>query len=133
MTLCRARIKPRSHPTGASGFTLLEVLVALAVFVISVVALHRLVSQSVSQTDYLERKVVALWIAQDTLTLLRLDGAWPAVGQSVANVRQMNQEWWVETRVSETSEPLLRRVDVRVGSGAEEATLFALHGFIGKH
>ncbi len=133
MTLCQMRANPRFSLSGDSGFTLLEVLVALAVFIISVVALNRLVSQSVRQTDYLEQKVVASWIAQDKLTLLRVDGVWPALGQSVDNAWQLNREWWVETRVSDTSEPLLRRVDVRVGSVGEEATLFALHGFIGKH
>ncbi len=119
--------------TGGSGFTLFEVMVALAVFTVSVFALNRQVSQSISQADLLEQKSVALWIAQDKLTMLRIKGEWPSPGQSIDSMRQLNREWWIETEVSNTSEPLLRRVDVYVGQAGKEAKLLTLHGFIGKH
>lgn len=108
-------------------------MVALAVFMLSVFALNRQVSQSIGQVGYLEQKSIALWVAQDKLTMLRIRGEWPALGQSVDNVRQLNRDWWVETKVSNTSEPSLRRVDVDVGQAGKEEKLVTLHGFIGEH
>lgn len=127
------RIRRAYRLPGSGGFTLFEVMVALAVFTVSVFALNRQVSQSIGLVDSLERKSAAVWIAQDQLTLLRIKGEWPALGQSVDSLRQLNRDWWVETRVSDTSEPLLRRVDVHVGQAGEEEKLVTLHGFIGRH
>lgn len=127
------RIKRSYRLPGSGGFTLFEVMVALAVFTVSVFALNRQVSQSIALVDSLEQKSVAVWIAQDKLTLLRIKGEWPALGQSVDSLRQLDRDWWVETRVSDTREPLLRRVDVHVGQTGEEEKLVTLHGFIGRH
>ena len=110
-----------------------EVMTALAVFAICVFALNRQVAQGISQVDYLEQKSVALWIAQDKLTMLRIKGEWPALGQYRDSLRQLNREWWIETMVTGTDEPLLRRVDVHVGQAGIEDKLVTLHGFVGKH
>ena len=120
------------HPDG-SGFTLFEVMIALAVFTVCVFALNRQVAQGISQVEYLEQKTVALWIAQDKLTMLRVKGEWPASGQSSDSLRQLNRDWWIETVVTDTTEPLLRRADVHVGQAGFEEKLVTLHGFIGKH
>lgn len=126
-------IKKSCRFPAGSGFTLFEVMVALAVFMVSVFALNRQVAQSIGSADYLEQKTVALWLAQDTLTSLRTRAEWPALGQSSDSMRQLGREWWVETRVSNTREPLLRRIDVRVGLTGKEESLVTLHGFIGQH
>ena len=129
----KPRINRLHHLRGDSGFTLFEVMIALAVFTICVFAMNRQVAQGISQLDYLEQKSVALWIAQDKLTMLRVKGEWPALGQSFDSLRQINRDWWIETMVTDTSEPLLRRVDVHVGQAGIEEKLVTLHGFMGKH
>lgn len=129
----KTRINRLHQLHGCSGFTLFEVMIALAVFTICVFALNRQVAQGISQVDYLEQKSVALWIAQDKLTMLRIKGEWPALGQSRDSLRQLNREWWIETMVTGTNEPLLRRVDVHVGQDGFEDKLVTLHGFVGKH
>lgn len=129
----KPRINRLYHLRGDSGFTLFEVMIALAVFTICVFAMNRQVAQGISQLDYLEQKSVALWIAQDKLTMLRVKGEWPALGQSFDSLRQINRDWWIETMVTDTSEPLLRRVDVHVGQAGIEEKLVTLHGFMGKH
>ena len=118
---------------GHSGFTLFEVMIALAVFTACVYAINRQVAQGISQLGYLEQKSVALWIAQDKLTMLRVEGEWPALGRSLGSLRQLNRDWWIETTVTDTSEPLLRRIDVHVGLAGTEGKLITLHGFMGKH
>ena len=129
----KQRINRLHHLRGDSGFTLFEVMIALAVFTVCVFAMSRQVALGISQLDYLEQKSVALWIAQDKLTMLRIKGEWPALGQSFDSLRQVKRDWWIETMVTDTSEPLLRRVDVHVGQAGIEEKLVTLHGFMGKH
>ena len=129
----KPRINRLHHLRGDSGFTLFEVMIALAVFTVCVFAMNRQVAQGISQLDYLEQKSVALWVAQDKLTMLRIKGEWPALGQSFDSLRQLKRDWWIETMVTDTSEPLLRRVDVHVGQAGIEEKLVTLHGFMGKH
>lgn len=129
----KPRIRQLHHHPDDSGFTLFEVMIALAVFTVCVFALNRQVAQGINQVEYLEKKTVALWIAQDKLTMLRMKGEWPASGQSFDNLSQFNRDWWIETVVTDTTEPLLRRVDVHVGQAGIEEKLVTLYGFIGKH
>lgn len=56
----------------ASGFTLMEVLIALVIIALVGVVLAQTSSQSVDQTDYLKRKLLATWAAENHMAILRL-------------------------------------------------------------
>ena len=117
----------------ARGFTLLEVLIALAVFAVTAIALLSQSSQSVSQSVYLEEKAYALWIAENAMTELRLKPEWPSLGEQRDYRSQFGREWDVSVDVSNTGEPSLRRVEVRVFRSDREANLTHLQGYIGKY
>lgn len=114
------------------GFTLLEVMVALAIFALSAMAIVRGTGLSAGQTRYLEQKVLALWIAQDALAQYRVAREWPAVGRHMESKESYHQNWRVEAEVFSTSDPWLRRVEVKV-SLDEQQDLVRLQGFIGKY
>jgi len=116
-----------------SGFTLLEVLIALAVFAVTAIALLSQSSQSVSQSVYLEEKAYALWIAENSLTELRLQPEWPSLGEQQDYRTQFGREWAVSLDVSNTDELSLRRVEVRVSRSGRETSLSNLTSYIGKH
>jgi general secretion pathway protein I len=115
------------------GFTLLEVLIALAIFAITAIALLSQSSQSVSQSVYLEEKAYALWIAENTITQLRLKPEWPSLGKQQDSHNQFDREWAVTVDVSNTGETSLRRVDVRVSRSGQQASLSNLQSYIGKY
>jgi len=117
----------------ARGFTLLEVMIALAVFAITAIALLSQTSQGVSQSLYLEEKSYALWIAENTLTELRLKPEWPSLGAQEDQLSQFNRQWLIQTQVSDTGEKGLRRVDVKVARTEDSKTLSSLQGYIGQH
>lgn len=54
-----------------SGFTLIEVLVALLILAISMAAIIRATSQTVKDLDYLQNKTTAHWVALNTLARLQ--------------------------------------------------------------
>ncbi len=53
------------------GFTLVETLVAISIFTTSILAMLVLLSQSISNTGYAKRKVIATYLAQEGIEYMR--------------------------------------------------------------
>jgi general secretion pathway protein I len=105
------------------GFTLLEVLVALAILALSAAAVLRQTQLGVKQQYELELKSYALWIADDVLTAVLAKSERPPLGRIEQKQTFQGQEWVVTTEVQGTDDPLLRKIDVSiaVAGGAENA------------
>jgi len=58
--------------TKQKGFTLIEVMVALAVVAIALAALSRSMGLTVNNQTALEERIIATWIAQDELVKLQV-------------------------------------------------------------
>lgn len=111
------------------GFTLIEVLVALAIVAFGLIGVFGQMSQSAISALRLRDKTLADWVALNKLTELRLSGEVPAVGTSSGDVEMANTRWHWEMRVSETSK--LRRADVTVSfADAPDRPLALASGFV---
>jgi general secretion pathway protein I len=118
------------------GFTLLEVLVALAVLALSAAALMHQAQQSVRLQQQLTLKSVALALADSELAAIASSGQWPPLGRQGRQLTAQALEWEVETEVQATPSPELRRVEVRVHQADhhdEAAPLAALTTYLGRH
>ncbi|MEO5341905.1 MAG: type II secretion system minor pseudopilin GspI [Gammaproteobacteria bacterium SHHR-1] len=115
------------------GFTLLEVLVALAVVALAMLALVQTGSRVAFNASGLQQRTLAHWVAQDVLTQTRLAQDWPELGQSDGETEQLAQTWYWALEVSQTEDADMRRLEVRVAErpGAEDH-LARLDGFIGR-
>ena len=113
------------------GFTLLEVLVALAVFATSAAALIYSLGESTRAQAYIEHKTLAHWIALNQLSLTRLQAKWPGLGVTSGSEEMTGTEWhWTRT-VIKTSDEKLRRVDMEVRLDADDETpLVRLSAFV---
>jgi general secretion pathway protein I len=98
----------------ARGFTLIEVLVALAVLALGMMAVVKALSEYSEQAAYTEEKTLASWIATNKLTELSIAPAWPQLGDSDEDVDFASQKWRCSIKVSKTDVTNLRRVDVSV-------------------
>lgn len=98
----------------ARGFTLLEVLVALAVLALSAATVLRQAQQGVRQQQTLELKSYAMWLADDQLAVIGSDTQWPPLGRAERDTNFNGLEWRVVTEVQATPDPYLRRISVRV-------------------
>ncbi|MGA1463166.1 MAG: type II secretion system minor pseudopilin GspI [Steroidobacteraceae bacterium] len=117
-----------------AGFTLIEVVVAMAVVALGLLAVFRVVSDTVNNTAHLRDRTFAEWIADNQLTEIRLRGSLPSVGTASGTVEYAGREWAWESTVSETPVPDLVRVDVevRLSDSNGEGSLSRLSGFLGK-
>lgn len=119
------KIQPRS------GFTLIEVLVALAVVALALLGLTRTAALQVNDFDALRERTLAGWVAANVLTETRLAAPLPSTGRSDGRVDFAARAWRWTRDVSATPDPQIRRVDIRVFAGdAREATA-SISGFAG--
>jgi general secretion pathway protein I len=119
---CRHRAAPlqsRSQPPPtlpfmAAGFTMIEVLIALAIIAIALAASLRAVgSLAIGERDLRER-MEASWSADNAVGQLYLDRSWPALGSRSFTCSQGDVALLCTEIVSTTPNPLFRQVQVTV-------------------
>lgn len=108
----------RKHPSRARGMTLLEVLVALAVFATAALSVMKAVSQHLNTLGYLEEKTFAAMVADNELAKARLSGEIPtAVKRGKSELA--GREWYWSIKSTKTADGFLRALDVTVATDAE--------------
>ena len=100
------------------GFTLLEVLVALAVTAIALAAGLRASGVLVDNAERLSQVVAAQWCADNQLTELRLRKAFPGVGDADFSCEQLGRSYSGKLVTRPTPNPSFRRVDAVVATDA---------------
>jgi general secretion pathway protein I len=121
------------------GFTLLEVLVALAIFAVVAASVLSASARSLKTAARLEDKTFASWLADNRLQQLQLADTPPAEGREQGEEAYAGRRWLWQTEVQTTSEPEMLRATVRVAlrperglqGKVEEHALVTLSGFIG--
>ena len=117
----------------AAGFTLLEVLIALAVLALSMGAIIKATSDYTSNQSYLRDRTMAMWVARNVLVQFRVEKEWPRVGERKGTEEMGHREWRWLAVISQTEEAELRRLDVKVfpiDSEDDESPLSVLSGFL---
>ncbi|MGH8221312.1 MAG: type II secretion system minor pseudopilin GspI [Steroidobacteraceae bacterium] len=106
MSACR---RPR-------GFTLIEVLVALAIVAIGMAAVLEAVGSSADTAMYLREKTLAEWIACNQVAYARLQAQPPAKGSSDGELDYAGRHWRWHQVVSdgELDLPGIEQIDVTV-------------------
>lgn len=116
------------------GFTLVEVLVALAVVGIAMLALMSSAGHYTRQSAELRDRMVAGWVASDRLARYRAAAAFPEPSVETGQVEQAGEDWvWTAVITPAPGEDDLRRIDVTVARAARaDATVLLLTGFVGR-
>jgi general secretion pathway protein I len=115
------------------GFTLLEVLVALVIVALGLMAAFGQVNQSLTTASLLRDKTLAHWIAVDQVTRLRVLGQFPAIGSTSDEIEMARTRWIYRTKVTKTDFADLRQVDVTVAfSDRPDNVLASVTGIVGK-
>ncbi len=114
-----------------SGFTLVEVLVALAIVAVALLAALRTAGMGTNSVGELRSRLLAGWVAENLLAEQRVRREWLPLGIQRGKSSQGGSEFVWREEVVATPNQAFRRVDVFVFVPAEEAhTLAHLTGFI---
>lgn len=122
----------------SSGFTLIEVMIALAIFAIVSTTLIKNATQTVSQSRVIQERTMAQWIAESEMQTLRLrprtSENFPSQGTNLSSLTMGGREWQVEVDVRTTENELIRRVEISVFDEQDlDTTLANLSGFLGRY
>jgi general secretion pathway protein I len=111
-----ARARPeRARQRSPSGFTLVEVLVALVVVAIGMAAVIGAMGSAADTASYMRDKTFAQWIAFNHVAEVRLAGQVPSVGKSDGELDFAGHHWrWEQEVTPFESFPGIVQLDVRV-------------------
>ena len=107
------------------GFTLIEVLVALAIVAVALLAGVRAAGSMAHTGAELRLRLLAQVAAENRIAELRAVRAFPAVGARTLACPQGNARLECVEEVKSTPNPNFRRVEVRVYEGAERDRMLA--------
>lgn len=99
-----------------AGFTLVEVLVALAITAIALVAGLKATAALTRNSERQGQALLAQICAENQLTALRLARQLPGVGDNTLDCTQANITLQVTLNIRPTPNPNFRRVDAAVSS-----------------
>lgn len=115
--------------TRVRGFTLLEIMVALAIFSTLAAAVLSASQYVVRHTAEIQDRLFAAWLADNQLNELQLQSGW-VVGQSRQVIPMDRRNWSLQQRISATGDPRLLRVDIDVGLVERQQPVHRASGWV---
>jgi general secretion pathway protein I len=112
------------------GFTLLEVLVAVAVLAIAMGAILAGMARYADNAAKLKQRTLALFVAHNRLAEIELEPVFPPIGKSDGEADMAGTQWHWDAEVTGTADPNLRRVDIRVQAPGREGDAASLSSFV---
>ena len=96
------------------GFTLIEVMLAMAVFAIAGVALLGVADNNYRHISHIEEQMFANWVASNQLVEASLDKTWPPKNNRKGKVEMAGRTWYWQQKVIKTANKELRAVNMQV-------------------
>ena len=103
----------------ARGFTLIEILVAIAILAVALAATTRAASLATDGTLETRHRLLATWAAQNRVAELRARRVFPAVATTRHTTQQGGLGLVIDETVTDTPNPVIRRVDLAVADARD--------------
>ena len=115
-----------------AGFTLLEVMIALIVVGLTLLAMAGKMGRMLNAANTMRDYTFASWIAHHKITEMRLANVVPEVSSSSGEIEYAGVDWAWRALVSETGIENLYRVDVTISYPGSDPIMRPVTGFIGE-
>lgn len=104
----------RNKCNNVSGFTLIEVMLAMAIFAMAGVALVSSSETHFRTLGHLEAKMMSSWVASNQLVEASLDTTWPLKNNKKGKVELAGREWFWIQKVQKTNDQNMSAVTIEV-------------------
>lgn len=98
----------------SKGMTLLEVIVALAVFSIAAVSITKSLGEQMANMPILESRTLAQWVADNQMVDARLEPQFPELGKKEGQVELAGKDWYWRKEVVKTTDDNFRMIRISV-------------------
>ncbi len=114
----RTNFSPRtlssiSHKT-RRGFTLIEVMVALAIIAIALASLIKASGSHTRSAAYLKSKTLAHYVALNEIAKVQVEKKWPSIGSKSKSSEMAGSEWFWVSEVNKTQSKNIRNIKLTV-------------------
>ena len=103
------------------GFTLIEILVAIAILAVALAATTRAASVATDGALETRHRLLATWAAQNRVAELRARALFPPAGTTRSTAEQGGLALVLDEAVSTTPNPTMMRVDIAVSDARDPA------------
>ncbi|ENX37109.1 type II secretion system protein I [Acinetobacter courvalinii] len=100
-----------THPR--SGFTLLEVMVALAIFAVAAIALTKVAMQYTQSTSNAILRTKAQFVAMNEVAMMEMNQEWLDGTQS-KQITSQGETWQIDKKAQSTISPKIQRIELQV-------------------
>lgn len=116
-----------------SAFTLIEIMVALAIIALTMGAIIENTTASTRNAAYLRDKTVASWVALNQITLVRAKRQWSNKSNKHGTVEMAGREWSWKMTIQKTDDSNMRRLTVDVFVDDDDSQVLAsMTGFMAR-
>lgn len=113
-----------------TGFTLIEVMVAVVIVAVGFAAVWRAAGLAVDALELSRAKISAMWAARNSMAEIKIGGAWPEVGETKETVTEGNRSFFMLKTVSQTRNVHFRKVVIEIRRSENDGYILAkLNGF----
>lgn len=95
------------------GFTLIEVVVALAIFAVAAMALTKVAMQYTQSTANSILRTKAQFVAQNEISQMVINREW-LTGTSSKQITAQGETWQIDKKTESTISPSVQKIDVQV-------------------
>ena len=115
------------------GFTLIEILIAIAILAVALAATTRAAGVATDGALETRQRLLATWAAENRVAELRARQVFPEPGTTKSSVTQGGLALAVEETVTKTANPTIRKVDLAVSDARDtNRVLTRLTAYVGQ-
>ena len=115
------------------GFTLIEILIAVAILAVALAATTRAASVATDGALETRHRLLATWAAQNRIAELRARRVFPSIATNRLNAEQAGMALVIDETIAETPNPTIRRVDLVVAEArAPDRVLGRLTAYVSR-
>ena len=109
-------IKQSKHESNQSGFTLLEVMIALLVVAVALGGAVKVIGNAANNSTRMNNKTFANWVALNQIAKLRIGKEWPKFGEQKGDSEMAGRKWAWSQKSIKTDDDNIRRIEMSVWS-----------------
>ncbi|WP_409553361.1 type II secretion system minor pseudopilin GspI [Aliiglaciecola sp. M165] len=122
-----------SNACKSSGFTLLEVMLALLIFALTGTAIMKAATDHLNGVSQIEDITFATWVANNRLTQLNIYTTWPPKDNEKGSEVMAGRTWYWQQKILKTPDEDLLGIEISVGTEEDyERTVTSVTSYLAK-